>query len=1502
MSTSTNPTSGPSPSTSASGSSNVQQSLQSGLSTPATTSTATAPNPLAGLSPEQLSAIFAQFAAAHNAVASQPQAPMPRNTNPSRSNKASTLIAMASSLPKLRGDSYSLWSTAIMTAVRSSGLSAYMDGSITPPSTDDAGNFDLYIQESGAIRTVIIGTLDPETSHRYLDEAETPKQIWDALKQRYQISDMAALRVIDERLVNLRLHEGGDLPEHLAVFKKLLRDLQGTKFEVTKERAIEWLYKSLPPSYENFITLQQQTEESDFTRLCIKLESHYHSVQSRSGTSSLALAATTRPNAPSLHDYCVPPHLRSLKLTGTKNQALANLANDLCKDCLGRGHIASQCPRVPYRLELWGPRQDRQNRQQDRSRPFKGKKAQANVAEAKEDSADVDANVSTVMDSTFPEYCAYVGTETVHVSGEVLAMSANNGHRAWLMDSGCQRHITYLRSIFVAGSLERLSTPVRITGIGETGVLAHYKGRIALPTSHGDDLYWWYIDDVLYAPEVGRNLLSMGALWESGKVVELTETGAIIYADRRRDWVEARVTLRDRLYILDVDGSIWTHQAGPQANVATTGVLWHKRLGHVQPSVLQQMANAGQIDNMSKRDLEEIAQCGSCAIGKGACLPFSASSSSTSVPLQVVHSDLCGPLDASVGGSRYVLSLIDDFSRMAWICVLKTKDQVFEAFKRWRAYIELSSGHRVKTLRTDGGGEYISNSMAAHLADAGILHQTTCPNSSQQNGVAERFFRTLLDRVRCMLAEAKMPWGWWAEAAMTAVHIYNRVPHSHLPGSDAPLSVWLDKPISVRNIRVFGSTCYAIDTSKHRKKSAPRATECRFLGCDLTTKGYRLQVLGLTKVIKTCDVIFHEDGSLMSAPKSPELAVPPPNQVSESKEGVLPPALSDAVSVGDPQGSVGELNGTDDNTPTGKTVQPRPKRNIKKTWKLREAETNVATVPKSYKEAMQTPKANGWSEAIKSEFASWKSKDVYEVVERPQDEQVIPVMVLFNRKTDTDGVKVRKKARCVVVGSQQTPPAQGSEQTTSSSPVASAASCRLMAAVAASTDCEFQQMDVNTAYLHAKLAQLVYVAIPPGFPLSELIPGKPRSEQVLKLNKAVYGLREAPHCWYAHCSDKFIDEDFTRSSHEHCLFTICAPNSTDPCHVLIYVDDFTLLTRTSDQMTWLKTRLSGMFDIKDLGAADQILGMEVTRDRTAKTLKLTQRKFLRSLLEEHGMLDCRPMDTPMLANALKTLPSHEEALDDKATEFMRDKNYRRLLGCLNWLAQGTRPDIAYSVSRLGQAQSNPHPAHWNALKHILRYLSRTLDMGLVYSGAKSGLKAHMYTDSSFADCPFTRKSHSGFVTIMAGAAVSHSSKKQGLVTTSSTEAEYVGMGHAAKEGVWITRMLSDLGVPLQEPITIFADNQSSMLLSDSEKLSSRTKHVDVQYHFVKEYVAQGKCRFEWVPTKLNTADVLTKPLGPIAFKEMPAMLGLPWKPRAYTPRPESETSDGSPDDSSGSVE
>ncbi|EUC59597.1 Gag-Pol polyprotein/retrotransposon, putative [Rhizoctonia solani AG-3 Rhs1AP] len=447
---------------------------------------------------------------------------------------------------------------------------------------------------------------------------------------------------------------------------------------------------------------------------------------------------------------------------------------------------------------------------------------------------------------------------------------------------------------------------------------------------------------------------------------------------------------------------------------------------------------------------------------------------------------------------------------------------------------------------------------------------------------------------------------------------------------------------------------------------------------------------------------------------------------------------------------------------------------------------------------------------------------------------------------------------------------------THSSPVARLDTLRLLVSKAATEGYELKQMDVNTAFLHAPSSKPAHMKIPYGFPDNELLENVSRDKQVLRLKKAVYGLKEAPLAWYNFCSGIFTENGFTRSDNDLCLFSICSPDSESRCFVLVYVDDFTLLAKTSGDMVWLKNRLNSLFDLKDLGAASQVLGIEIIRDRDNGIVRLTQRKFIRQLLEEYDMLDCHPLPTPMFANANASLPSHTVSLTDDEKFYMKDKDFRHLSGCLNWLSLGTRPDIAFALARLGQAQSNPHPKHWQALTHVLRYLSGTLDMGLVYSAKADRPEPHMHTDSAFADCVDTRRSHSGFVVLVGGAAVAWSSRKQAIVTTSSTEAEYIAMGVAAKEAAWMKRLLLDLEFPNNGPLRIYADNQSSLILATSEKLSTRTKHLDVQYHFVRQLAKMGICVFKWVSTKLNVADVLTKPLGSNLFLDMPPRLGLPW--------------------------
>lgn len=572
--------------------------------------------------------------------------------------------------------------------------------------------------------------------------------------------------------------------------------------------------------------------------------------------------------------------------------------------------------------------------------------------------------------------------------------------------------------------------------------------------------------------------------------------------------------------------------------------------------------------------------------------------------------------------------------------------------------------------------------------------------------------------------------------------------------------------------------------------------ECRLLGYDAPSKAYCLQEKGSTWVIWSRDLIFHEDCSLTKTKDSPS-APPVPSGVD------LPPPMGASLdlvgevldSVGAASDSVGVSEALVDGSDSLaedvedlalilplKPPSPRHSKRVKrKTRKAQEMDTvlsNLAEVPKSYQEAMAGPEAREWGGALGEEFGSWKEKDVYEVVEHPVDEEIIPSLLLFKRKTDEAGQETRKKARCVARGDCQT--GKPGDAASLTAPVARATPLRTMAAVAATKDYKFQQMDVKTAFLHAPLSRPVYLSIPCGFPSSELIPGLPCLSQALRLKWAVYGLREAPASWYAHCTGILVGSGFVRSENDHYLFSIPVSGWSNSCHVLTYVDDFTLLAKSEEHMAWLKTLLASLFDLKDLGAANQVLGLEIIRDCTAGTLKITQCKFARQLLDEYDMSDCRPLDTPMSANAITSLLSHTTPLTDSERDYMRDKDYWHLLGCLNWLGLGTRPDLAYSLAQLGQAQSNPHPEHWRALIHVLRYLSKTVDMGLVYSRHTKAGYPHLYTDSSYADCSDTRKSHSGFLVLLGGAAVSWSSQKQAIITTSSTEAEYVAMGHGLR--------------------------------------------------------------------------------------------------------------------------
>jgi hypothetical protein len=288
-----------------------------------------------------------------------------------------------------------------------------------------------------------------------------------------------------------------------------------------------------------------------------------------------------------------------------------------------------------------------------------------------------------------------------------------------------------------------------------------------------------------------------------------------------------------------VDGEVYTEQTNTVTATNETQ-LWHKRLGHINEDNLRFMIQNHTVQGLSSIS-GQLNFCESCAINKSTRLPFPSGGNRTTNKLQIVHSDLCGPMKTqTIQGNRYFITFIDDFTRRAQVFFIKTKDQAFSKFCEFKAQVENETGLRIKTLRTDGGGEYINTCFNTYLKECGIRHQVTAPYTPQQNGVAERFNRTVVEMARTMLHNANLPYSFWAEAVNTATYIRNRCISRALNDKHiTPEEIWTGRKPNVKHLQIFGCDAYMI-TNEYRHKFEPKATKCILVGYSIESKAYRL--------------------------------------------------------------------------------------------------------------------------------------------------------------------------------------------------------------------------------------------------------------------------------------------------------------------------------------------------------------------------------------------------------------------------------------------------------------------------------------------------------------------------------------------------------------------------------------------------------------------------------------------------------------------------------------
>ena len=327
------------------------------------------------------------------------------------------------------------------------------------------------------------------------------------------------------------------------------------------------------------------------------------------------------------------------------------------------------------------------------------------------------------------------------------------------------------------------------------------------------------------------------------------------------------------------------------------------------------------------------------------------------------------------------------------------------------------------------------------------------------------------------------------------------------------------------------------------------------------------------------------------------------------------------------------------------------------------------------------------------------------------------------------------------------------------------------------------------------------------------------------------------------------------------------------CVLILYVDDILLASNDKGLLYEVKQFLSDNFEMKDMGDASYVIGIKIHRDRIQEILGLSQETYINKVLERFRMKDCSPSIAPIVKGDRFNL--NQCPKNNFEREQMKNIPYASAVGSLMYAQVCTRPDIAFAVGMLGRYQSNPDIDHWKAAKKVMRYLQGTKDYMLMYRRTDN-LEVIGYSDSDYAGCIDSRKSTSGYVFMLAGAAVSWRSAKQTLTATSTMEAEFVSCFEATSHGVWMKSFISGLRVmdSISRPLRIYCDNSAAVFMAKNNKSGSRNKHIDIKYLAIRERVKDNTVVIEHISNELMIADPLTKGMPPLKFKDHVDRMGL----------------------------
>ncbi len=1008
--------------------------------------------------------------------------------------------------------------------------------------------------------------------------------------------------------------------------------------------------------------------------------------------------------------------------------------------------------------------------------------------------------------------------------------------------------------------------------------------------------------NALHAPSLSANLISVSQ-FDRGGYYSLFGGGRVVITKGLGGTPILHGRGSSGMYVLDSSQSVAMLSTSAPVDLQT----WHRRFAHSDVERIREMAAKGLVDDLRITNLTVDGRCPDCQAGRQHTRPYDNHTDPDVPPLGLVAMDLWGPSRTpSVGGNIYMMIIVDSGTSYKYGDFLKDKsdDTTIKAFDDYRVLLEKQTGQQIKRVRTDNA--FNSHAWSEYFKTHGIVHETTAPYSSAQNGLAERALRTVLEDVRTGLHDSNLPHKYWAAAAAASIHVRNRMTTRRHPGK-IPAEEMLGGRQSVAHFRVWGSRCKAKAPVVNgirvdgKSKLDDRGISATLIGYGVGAGNYVLvDDRGVQFVSR--NVEFDEgyrreggDEGIFGGGDENELQTPvhtdafnsvPPKVVAPGDEVKFKSSTSSITSSSSSSGP------SANDTPSQPPSQPEPRRSSRTPVPTRAAIENAAYErredlaraagedwatetpaanaawnasadlddfvallghtdddtyePKTYKEAMSLD-ADRWTAAMDVEMDLHQRKGTWELGIPPPGANVMAGRWVYAVKKNGDGVRMRDKARWVGKGFTQQ---LGVDYNETWAAVARMESIRMMAAVAVAERLHIWLIDFEAAFLNSDTTEEIWMDQPSGYEVEG------REGEKCRLKKTIYGTMQGGHDWAGTLNGTYDELGYTTSRADPCVRVRTGDNG-EYTLTATYTDDVMGASASLPEAETRKAEMGRIWDIREVTDQERLLGMTIIEKYEAGTITLSQRAYFEKVFKEFGLenLPLRSIPLPVgtsLSNDMSPTTNEER-------QVMKDKPYRTLLGKVMWGQLTTRPDLSYAVSVLSRYQTNPGLEHWRALLHVLGYIRQTVKFGLIFSSDQP-LVPVGFVDADYAGCKDTRRSTSGQVFMMAGAPVSWSSKRQQTVALSTVESEYVSTSKAGQQMRWMYSWLEEILLAQEKPGDLWGDNRGALDLTKNTKSHAKVKHIDIRHHYIRELVAAKEIKLNFVRGNENPADIFTKPL------------------------------------------